>query len=171
VQKDHLHLIVEATNRHTFSSGMRSLAIRAARRLNGLFDRKGKVIRDRYHRRDLFTAKQVRNALVYVLLNGAKHKQIGFGKLDPFSSSFDFDGWRDVDGLPHATADPGPFPRAPEDPASRTAKTPLLDIFWREFGLLSVEESIRWMPPRGGIDVPPPEGVDVDPLSDTFPRT
>jgi hypothetical protein len=138
VQKDHLHLVVEASNRGTFSSGMRSLGIRVARRLNRLLGRRGKVLRDRYHRRDLFSARQVRRVLVYVLLNGAKHKCVPFGQLDSFSSSWSFDGWRDVEGVPHATGDP-----------PRTARTSLLLTEWRELGLISPEESIRWaLPPR-----------------------
>ncbi len=74
IQTDHVHLVVEASHRNTFSSGMRSLGIRAGLRLNKLFGRKrGKVVRYRYHRRDLFTALQVRRVLRYVLLNGHKH--------------------------------------------------------------------------------------------------
>jgi hypothetical protein len=145
IQKDHVHLIVEATNRTTFSSGMRSLSIRLALRINWLLRRKsGKVLRERYHRRDLFSARQVRRVLVYVLLNGAKHKVVPFGQLDEFSSSLSFDGW--IEALPPSTA--GPLGLSP--------RTRLLRDDWRPLGLLSPEESIRWAPPMGPPDEPPP---------------
>ncbi len=61
-----MHLVVEAVHRKAFSSGMRSLGIRCGLRLDKLFGRKrGKVLRDRYHRRDLFSARQVRAVLRY----------------------------------------------------------------------------------------------------------
>jgi REP element-mobilizing transposase RayT len=144
VQKDHVHLIVEATDCPTFSRGMRSLDIRMALKINDLLGRparKGKVLRDRYHRRDLYTGRQVRAVLVYVLLNAVKHGHVSVGKLDPFSSSRFFTGWRDVEPsstawIPHPTGDPHPEPELPT--------TRLLLRDWRIGGLLSPHEAFRW---------------------------
>jgi REP element-mobilizing transposase RayT len=137
VQKDHVHLLVEAVDREAFSLGMRSLTIRTALRLNQLLRRKkGKVIRDRYHRRDLFDAPAVRTALRYVLLNGAKHGCVGPTQLDPFSSAITFDGWSTVvaeDWHAQARGDPD---------ARRVTPWSRLLNDWRD--LLSSFEAARW---------------------------
>ena len=151
IQTDHVHLVVEATNRKTFSSGMRSLSIRCGLRLNRLFDRRrGKVVRDRYHRRDLFTARQVRSVLRYVLLNGHKHGTVAEGMLDPFSSASSFDGWLvlyalDEDLQPRATGDPL-LALSPEARRARPVRpwSKLLAEDWRELGLISPWEGLKW---------------------------
>ena len=151
IQTDHVHLVVEAIHRKAFSSGMRSLGIRCGLRLNKLFGRKrGKVVRDRYHRRDLFTPVQVRNVLRYVLLNGHKHGVVAEGMLDPFSSASSFDGWLvlyslDDDLQPRATGDPA----IARSPAVRGANavtpwTKLLATDWRELGLITPWEGLKW---------------------------
>jgi hypothetical protein len=94
VQYDHLHLIVEAQDKVSLSSGMRSLAIRIARSVNTLVGRRGRFWADRWHGRALTSPRQVRTALVYVLANFRKHarRRLGPG-IDPFSSGAWFDGW------------------------------------------------------------------------------
>ncbi len=72
IQRDHIHMIVEAHDKRTLSSGVRSFVIRMAKRLNALFRRKGSLWGDRYHRHDLTTPRQVRNALAYVYANFKK---------------------------------------------------------------------------------------------------
>jgi putative transposase len=146
IQSNHVHLVVEAIHRKAFSSGMRSLSIRCGLRLNRLFGaRRGKVIRDRYHRRDLFTPSQVRTVLRYVLLNGHKHGVVPEGQVDPFSSARSFDGWLvlyelDDDLQPRATGDPTVGPRGkPVTPWSK-----LLGEEWRELGLISPWEGLKW---------------------------
>jgi REP element-mobilizing transposase RayT len=64
-QNDHLHLIVEADDGRALSNGVRGLAIRLARTVNRVLDRRGQVWADRYHARALTTPREVRNALVY----------------------------------------------------------------------------------------------------------
>ncbi len=49
VQSNHLHLIVEAKDREALSSGMRGLAIRVARAVNRVLERRGRVWADRKH--------------------------------------------------------------------------------------------------------------------------
>jgi REP element-mobilizing transposase RayT len=73
VQKDHLHLIVEAANREALARALQALAIRVARAINRVLGRKGKVFADRYHMRILRTPTEVKNALRYVLDNRWKH--------------------------------------------------------------------------------------------------
>jgi putative transposase len=120
VQHDHVHLIIEAEDAAALSHGMRSFAIRAARTLNrdGLRGRRGRIWGDRYHRHDLPTPTEVRNALVYVLANGVKHGVVPRGTVDPCSSAAWFDGW----------IDPRPPPLEP--PPTEAAQTWLLRTGW-----------------------------------------
>ena len=73
VQTNHLHLLVEADAGVDLSRGVQRLASRVARLVNLAVGRRGRFWRERYHRRDLTTPRQVRNALVYVLFNLRKH--------------------------------------------------------------------------------------------------
>ena len=91
VQRDHVHLIMEAHDRAALSRAMRGLGVRVARGLNGLLGCAGRVIGDRYHARALGTPREVRNALRYVLLNFRRHGRAG--AFDRASSGAAFDGW------------------------------------------------------------------------------
>src|SRR4051812_32494132 len=106
VQSNHIHLVAEAHDRGRLTQGMKGFAVRVAKGLNRLLDIRGRVWADRYHARPLVTPREVRNVLVYVLRNHAKHgRDIAF---DPCSSSAYFAGWEDT-----AT---GALPRgSPED--------------------------------------------------------
>lgn len=73
IQRDHLHLIVEAAGREALGRGMKSVAARLARAVNRVFGRTGRVLFGRYHLQILRSPRQVRNALAYVLLNARKH--------------------------------------------------------------------------------------------------
>lgn len=86
VQGNHLHLIVEVESRSMLSRAMRSLAIRAARGLNQLMGRKGRVIADRYHASVLRNPGQVRNAIRYVLSNTRKHMLEAGATLGPVTA-------------------------------------------------------------------------------------
>jgi REP element-mobilizing transposase RayT len=130
LQHDHVHLICESEDRAALSSGIRRLAIRFALRMNKLFGRtKGKSWGDRYHRHDLKTPREVRNALVYVLMNAKKHGDCARDArfVDPFSSGAENDVWEDV----HA----GP---ANDCEAPRFW---LLGVGWRKHGLLRSTEA------------------------------
>lgn len=91
VQSNHIHFLVEANDRQALSRGVQGLAIRLARCINRVLARRGAVWADRYHRRDLATPREVRNALVYVLQNFRKHAAEARG-LDPCSSAAWFTG-------------------------------------------------------------------------------
>ena len=74
IQDTHVHLLAEAADKRAMSRGVADLAIRIARAVNRVLGREGKVWRDRYYARRLTVPKEVRNALVYVLLNSVKHQ-------------------------------------------------------------------------------------------------
>jgi REP element-mobilizing transposase RayT len=95
---NHLHLIVEADHEDAFLGGMKALVTRLALRINRVFDRKGRLFAGRYHARPLSTPSEVRNAMLYVLLNARKHAAEHAEShppnwVDPFSSAAAFDGW------------------------------------------------------------------------------
>lgn len=115
IQRDHLHLIAEADDAKAVASGMNSFASRFAKQLNKLLGaRKGKVWDHRYHRRDLGTPTQVKNALAYVLHNWRKHREAPLDAhprgCDPRSSAGYFNAWMLAE-----SAHEKPPPRAPLD--------------------------------------------------------
>jgi len=101
VQRDHVHMIVEATDKKSLASGMKSIGSRIALAVNRVFRRKGPVLDGRFHSVVLGTPRQVRNALRYVLLNDRKHRRQRGLRLDrsstPDSASSDrfFEGWKE----------------------------------------------------------------------------
>ena len=111
VQRNHVHFIVEAPGgKPAMGRGMMSLGQRFARCVNRVFGRRGPVLYGRYNLQLLKSRRQVRNALVYVLLNARKHarelgRSLGSGEIDPCSSGRWFDGWkRERRGpLPHGS--------------------------------------------------------------------
>jgi len=138
VQDKHVHLIVESDDNETLSSGVRSLMVRIARRVNRLLYRRGRFWADRWHGRDLEGPRQVRNALVYVLQNHRKHSPSDAlrdtrrgAALDPLSSAGSFDGF--ASALPAAFRSIGP-------PCTAAARTWLLKSGWRRRGLVRLTE-------------------------------
>jgi REP element-mobilizing transposase RayT len=141
IQSNHVHMIVESDGRQALSRAMQGFAIRVAKALNKLWDRTGKVFADRYHDRILRTPREVRNALVYVLKNHAKHG-IAIAGLDPFASGRSLDGWEDVP-LPRARADMRNRGRTEHACPAARAKTWLLGTGWKLLGLLQLAEMPR----------------------------
>ncbi len=134
VQDDHLHLIVEADDNDALARGMKSFSVRANRLFNAASKRgRGQVWADRYHRRDLTNASQVRNALVYCLQNYKKHQRITSGamRIDPCSSARWFDGWTAI-----RQHDDGPRP-------TPVARTVLLKTAWQKHGFIHPGERPR----------------------------
>jgi putative transposase len=128
--RNHMHLIVEACDRHALSRGMQGLGVRIARALNRVWRRRGRVLADRYHARLLCTPREVRNALGYVLRNARKHG-LAFVGADPCSSGAWFDGWLETGREGRAEV---------ERPAwLRAARTWLLTLGWRRWGLLDID--------------------------------
>ena len=61
VQRDHVHLLVEAHDKDALSRGMRGLAVRAARRVNAAIGTRGPVWSDRWNGRALRSPREVRD--------------------------------------------------------------------------------------------------------------
>ncbi|MEM7202093.1 MAG: transposase [Planctomycetota bacterium] len=127
VQSNHLHLLVEARDRQALSRGLQGLLIRVARRVNHVWERRGRVFADRYHDHVLRTPREVRHALSYVLHNAQRHGSRLAAALDVFASGWWFDGWktRRRDWLNAGTECP-----------VQAARTWLLSRGWRRHGLL-----------------------------------
>src|SRR5262245_2189813 len=73
VQANHVHLIVEADDKVSLSRGLMGAATRLALAVNQAARRRGSVWQDRFHARALRTPREVRNGIVYVLMNWKKH--------------------------------------------------------------------------------------------------
>jgi hypothetical protein len=135
IQRDHLHLIVEADHRDALSRGMLGLGIRLARGLNGCMRLRGRVLADRYHARLLGTPLEVRRALLYVLNNVRKHlpptTMLPRDWIDPYSTAACFDGWSTCITLPRwgPGGDPELLPRT-------QPRLWLLHTGWRRHGAL-----------------------------------
>ena len=111
IQRDHLHLIVEASDKAALSKGVQGFSISAARQINkaiaarGGERRTGKVIGDRFHARSLTSPRAVRNTIAYVLNNWRHHREdrASFARtwnVDPFSSGAMFFGWKELEDSP-----------------------------------------------------------------------
>ncbi|HSN30225.1 MAG TPA: hypothetical protein VLT45_28250 [Kofleriaceae bacterium] len=136
---NHLHLVVEAGSKAALASGIAGFEVRVARRVNALLGRRGKLFPERYHARALKTPREVRNALVYVLLNRKHHavaQRFTRTWIDPSSSAAWFGGWaspvradepwkRALLALPRPTAPPATW---------------LLASGWKRHGLLRFDE-------------------------------
>ncbi len=147
VQADHVHLFIEARDKVALSLGMRGLVIRLARAVNRARGRRGPVWADRYHARALTTPREVRHALVYILMNYKKHRPEVEWKahapgridrptawgIDPYSSGRWFDGWW------HRPALPPPGVRSPV----AAPRTWLARDGWRRYGLIGLDERPR----------------------------
>jgi len=135
LQRDHLHLLVEADSAAQLHRGMTGLLVRIARALNRLRGRTGQVFPNRYHHAVKSTPTAVRNALRYVLANASNHAhevhdkhRLAHGYLDPFSSARHFDGWN--------AASRRFIPEPDDDAPVAPARTWLLMAGWRTRGLL-----------------------------------
>jgi len=148
IQGNHIHLVCEAADNTALARGIQGWAVRVARGLNGKLRRTGSIFGDRYHEEIIRTPRQCRGTLCYVLQNARRHGERiddSFNGMDPFSSAWWFDGWKDEswrDGLIR--------------PEMRTVAEPqtwLLRVGWRRHGLLAIEEvpaAARRSSPRSG---------------------
>jgi REP element-mobilizing transposase RayT len=151
VQGDHLHLLVEADSRQALSRGMQGLAIRIARRVNGLVSRSGKLWADRFFSRALTSPRSVRHALAYVLNNFRKHRVSVGMQIDPYSSAPYFTGFHELRGKPPwavsrsrrlpLTPEGVPPPALDDEVPILEARTWLAAVGWRKAGLIAVGEA------------------------------
>jgi putative transposase len=116
IQRTHVHLLVEADNKHALARGMQSFQISAAKHLNRAASRKvmkqggarrrGTVFPDRYHLEIIRNPTQARRALAYVLNNWRKHREdealleARTWKVDPYSTGALFAGWKEREDEP-----------------------------------------------------------------------
>jgi putative transposase len=139
VQANHVHMIIEAKDNASLSRGMIGLSVRLARAFNAALGRRGAVWSERYHGRALKTPREVRNGLVYVLMNHRKHAAAGraltgFLKgFDVCSSAWWFSGW----ALPPSVGPPWPAETIPV----MAAETWLARTGWKRHGLIRFDES------------------------------
>ncbi len=136
VQRNHLHLLVEAAGKEALGRGMKAIAARVARAVHRAFGLSGPVLHGRYHLRVLRTPREVRNALASVLLNARKHWRERHGspppeRVDEASSGRWFQGWRRAFG----SREP-----PPEHPEVAPPRTWLLSVGWRRHGLIDPAE-------------------------------
>jgi REP element-mobilizing transposase RayT len=130
VQADHVHLLVEADDKTALSRGLRGVTIRLALAVNRAARRRGRVWDDRYHARALRTPREVRNGIVYVIMNWKKHVP-GATVLDRCSSARWFTGWR---------SPPSVGPPAREVSPVELPSTWLLRTGWKRHGLIGLSE-------------------------------
>ena len=140
IQRDHVHLLIEAHSNHSIACGMKSVGARIGKLANRLFQRSGKVLDGRYHLRALRTPLEVHRALRYVLLNHRHHtarrrrpKRLTVhppAQPDPASSGRWFDGWRTTTAPPNLT----------DVREVASARTWLMRTGWRRHGLIDPAE-------------------------------
>jgi REP element-mobilizing transposase RayT len=149
VQRNHVHLIVEAADRLVLARGMKAFQISAAKHINRLHvvdgkRRRGTVFGDRYHATILSSPRQVRNTLAYVLNNWRRHQEdhaklSRTWQIDPFSSGILFGGWKELEAERF-------MPRYRETYRPMIVwlpKTWLLSTGWRRHGLIQQHEVPR----------------------------
>ncbi len=147
IQRNHIHLIVEAASEQLLASGMQGLQISAARHLNRAVavdrrqskPRTGQVFVTRYHAEIIRSPRQARHALAYVLNNWRRHREDVAGvaqrraQVDPYSSGIRFDGWSGVAAPFAAPAGYQPLPVA-------AAASWMLTTGWRRHGPIGLRE-------------------------------
>jgi REP element-mobilizing transposase RayT len=128
IQRDHVHLLVEAHGAAALARGMKAIGARLARAVHRAFSRRGPVLADRYHHRVLRTPREVRNALAYVLLNFRKHGEEVRALVDRASSGRWFQGWTRT------------FPETLEPAPVARARSWLLRVGWWRHGRIDPRE-------------------------------
>jgi REP element-mobilizing transposase RayT len=149
IQRNHVHLLVEADHKMALARGMQSFQISAAKRINRAISikrafpvrRRGTVFPDRYHQEIIKTPRQARHTLSYVLNNWRKHREDRGDlqrtwKVDPFSSGALFWGWKELEGADVMW----PIRLGYEALLVYLPKSWLLRIGWKKHGLIRTNE-------------------------------
>jgi REP element-mobilizing transposase RayT len=112
IQRNHLHLLVEADDKAALAVGMQGFQISAAKHLNREISktrpgprRRGAVFPDRYHAEIITTPTQARHTLSYVINNWRKHQEdraepMNEWHIDWFSSAIHFPGFAEYGDEP-----------------------------------------------------------------------
>jgi REP element-mobilizing transposase RayT len=142
LQKNHIHLIVEAASKDALRRGMQRFAIRAARAINAAFDREGKVFAFRYNAKQIHTARYARNAISYVLNNWRRHREDWYEResetlFDAYSSAASFAGWCGRKrAVPVTSFGDEDFPEPLVPLPVSAPRTDLLRFDWQLYGLI-----------------------------------
>jgi len=137
IQSNHLHFLVEATDKLSLARGMQRLNILIARALNRELGRRGKLFAFRYHATQITNPAHARHSLAYVLNNWRRHREnegcerAAEAALDPYASGFSFRGWANGH-----VATPDGFAPLPVSEAT----TWLLRVGWQKYGLIDAWE-------------------------------
>jgi REP element-mobilizing transposase RayT len=145
IQRNHVHLLVEADDKRALAAGMQGFQISAAKHINAAISkgkpgprRRGSVFPDRYHAEIITSPTQARHALSYILGNWRKHREdlaapMSTWTIDWFSSSVTFPGWAEYGDEPFLWRGPPSY-----DPLIvYQPKTWLLREGWRKSGSIS----------------------------------
>jgi REP element-mobilizing transposase RayT len=148
IQRNHVHLLVEAEDKTALASGMQGFQISAAKHLNAAISkgkpgprRRGPVFPDRYHAEIITSPTQARHALSYVMSNFRKHEEdrrepMSSWRIDWFSSAVSFPGWAEYGDEAFLWRGPPTY-----DPLIvYQPKTWLLREGWRKAGTISCLE-------------------------------
>jgi hypothetical protein len=148
IQRNHVHLLVEADHKGALAVGMQGFQISAAKYLNAEISkdrpgprRRGTVFPDRYHAVIITSARQARNALSYVMSNWRKHEEdhrdpMSKWTIDWFSSAIHFPGWAEYGDSPFLWRGPAGY-----DPLIvYQPRTWLLRVGWSKAGSISYRE-------------------------------
>ena len=147
IQRNHIHLLVEAVSEVALARGMKGLQVSAARRLNAAVTAerrlaaplRGQVFLTRYHAQIIRTPRQARHCLAYVLNNWRRHREDLGGaaqrraQVDPYSSGIAFDGWQ---GIASPFAIPAEYQPLPVE----QARSWLLTTGWRKYDAIGMRE-------------------------------
>jgi putative transposase len=148
LQRTHIHLLVEASDRRALSRGMQSFQISAAKHLNRMISkgrpgprRRGRVFSDRYYAEIIDSPRQARHALSNVLNNWRKHVEdhdprVAEWTYDWFSSAWSFPDWAELIDDPFFHPPPPTY----EPLLVRRPDTWLLSTGWKQHGLISYRE-------------------------------
>ncbi len=148
IQHNHVHLLVEAADKHALAAGMQGFQISAAKHLNAAISkdrpgpkRRGSVFPDRYHAEIITSPTQARHAISYALNNFRKHGEdrrapVAAWKVDWYSSAINFPGWAEYGDEPFLWRGPPTY-----DPLiTYQPRTWLLREGWKKGGSISCHE-------------------------------
>jgi len=148
IQRTHVHLLVEASDKAALSNWMQGFQISAAKQLNAAISkgkpgprRRGPVFPDRYHAEIITSPRQARHALSYVMSNFRKHEEdrvapMSTWTVDWFSSGVLFPGWAEYGDAPFLWRGPATY----EPLFVYQPRTWLLREGWTKAGAISCHE-------------------------------
>jgi REP element-mobilizing transposase RayT len=140
VQRDHVHLLVEASHRHALARGLQGLSIRIARAVNRVLGRHGRLFGDRYQSRVLSSPEAAKAALAYLLLEArTDRRRSGAPALDRCSSAQWFEGFAGQRvGSPVVRRE---VARGAPDTPVVPAKSWLLTVGFKRAGLIAASDA------------------------------